>query len=407
MRIAYVVPYVPNQIRTRSYNLIIHLSKLGHEVDVFTVGSNQIDWQDAEALRSKCSKVVYYHQPLWRSLTNSLGASVTGQPLQSVYSWQPQLARHLTQLLAQKNGSGYDVIHVEHLRGSQYGVLLKSRFPHQSLVWDSVDCISHLFEQASAQSTDRFGRLITRFELGRTRKLEGKLLGQFDHVLVTSSIDRAALLALRQNGVRPAPISVLSNGVDQDFFHPNPAIARERETLVFSGKMSYHANISMVKYLVNEIMPRIWKSRPVTRLCIVGKDPSSEIRALARNPLITVTGTVDDIRPYLWRATVSVVPLLYGAGIQNKILEAMATGTPVVTTLGALSALGVRVGEELLAAGDSDGFAQVALRLIEDRNLQQKISESGASYVKAHHSWSSIASQLADIYQGTRKVNNN
>ena len=151
-------------------------------------------------------------------------------------------------------------------------------------------------------------------------------------------------------------------------FTPTPKSSGMSETIVFSGKMSYHANISMARYLVAEIMPRIWKTRPAARLYIVGKDPSSDFKELQSNPLITVTGTVDDIRPYLWRATVSVVPLLYGAGIQNKILEAMATGTPVVTTSRALSALHAQAGTELLAADDPDEFSQAVLGLIEDRD---------------------------------------
>ena len=122
MRIAYIVPYVPNQIRTRSYNLISHLSKLGHEVDVFTVGSNRTDQQDAELLTTIFAKVVYYDQPLWRSLANSVRASFSARPLQSVYSWQPDLAKHLVKLFVERNVAFYDAINVEHLRGSRYGV---------------------------------------------------------------------------------------------------------------------------------------------------------------------------------------------------------------------------------------------------------------------------------------------
>jgi hypothetical protein len=96
-----------------------------------------------------------------------------------------------------------------------------------------------------------------------------------------------------------------------EYFYPNPELQRDAETIVFTGKMSYHANISMVKYLVAEIMPRIWRVRPAARLYIVGKDPTADIKELQKDPRIIVTGTVDDIRPFLWRATVSVVPLLY------------------------------------------------------------------------------------------------
>src|SRR5687767_12556728 len=146
-------------------------------------------------------------------------------------------------------------------------------------------------------------------------------------------------------------------------------------------------------------MPRIWKLRPTARLYIVGKDPSPAIQQLRQNPLITVTGTVVDIRPFLWRATVSVVPLLYGAGIQNKILEAMATGAPVVTTCQALSALQAQPGKDLLVSDDPDGFSQAVLQLMANRDLQQKIGDAGVKYVETFHSWASIASQLVNIYQ--------
>ena len=301
----------------------------------------------------------------------------------------------------------FDIVHVEHLRGSRYGVFLKSRFPTMPVVWDSVDCISHLFQQAATQSRNFFGKFVTRFELPRTKKAEGDLVCAFDHVLTTSTVDRDALLELTRIGKRPSQISVLPNGVDLDYFRPNIEFLRDPETIVFSGKMSYHANISMVRYLVAEIMPRIWKVRPTARLCIVGKDPSPEIKALEKNHLITVTGTVNDIRPLLWCATVSVVPLLYGAGIQNKILEAMATGTPVVTTCKALPALQVQPGRDLLASNDPDEFSKAVLRVIEDRNLQQKLGDAGVVYARSFHSWPRIASQLAEIYQQVLSLNGN
>jgi glycosyltransferase involved in cell wall biosynthesis len=223
----------------------------------------------------------------------------------------------------------------------------------------------------------------------------------FDHVLVTSSTDRKALLGLVPAGKRPAPISVLPNGVDLEYFHPNAEYQREPDTLLFSGKMSYHANASMVRYLATKIMPRIWEKRPTAKLYIVGKDPSADIRDLGKHPLITVTGTVGDIRPFLWRATVSVVPLLYGAGIQNKILEAMATRTPVVTTSRTLSALNAQPGKELLVGDSPDEFSQAVLRLIEEQSLRQELGQAGEAYVRAHHNWVGIVHRLVDLYQET------
>ena len=400
MKIAYVVPYVPNLIRTRPYNLITQLAALGHEVEVFTLGSNRQDLVDAQTLKAKCGAVHYHVQPVWRSFLNSALAVPSTQPLQSVYSWQGGMAQKLAERVSRNE---FDVVHVEHLRGSRYGTYLKARFPASPVVWDSVDSISHLFEQAASQSRSFFGKFVTRFELPRTQKAEGNLICSFDQVLVTSTTDKNALLKLTPKDKRPSPISVLPNGVDLDYFQPNSDIQRDEETIVFSGKMSYHANISMVKYLVDEVMPRVWKVRPAARLIIVGKDPTPDIKAFAENPLIAVTGTVADIRPFLWCATVSVVPLLYGAGIQNKILEAMATGTPVVTTSRTLSALEAQPGTEILVADTADAFSAEVLRLLGNKTLVNKIGNAGLMYVQKNHSWKNITSRLVDVYRRVSK----
>jgi glycosyltransferase involved in cell wall biosynthesis len=279
-----------------------------------------------------------------------------------------------------------------------YGEYVKAKLPDTPVIWDSVDCISYLFKQASSQNAGGFGKFITRFELGRTQRMEGKLIGKFDHVIVTSETDRLALLELVFPVTATAPIDVLPNGVDLAYFHPNLNLQRSPETLVFSGKMSYHANVSMVKYLVGEIMPRVWKNRPSVRLKIVGKDPTFEVRAMGSDPRIEVTGTVDDIRPYLWKAALAVVPLVYGAGIQNKILEAMACGTPVITTPRTLSSLHVKPGRQLLVADQTEDFSQQILSLLEDQRLQKRIGSAGAAYVRDYHNWTVITNQLLLYY---------
>jgi glycosyltransferase involved in cell wall biosynthesis len=396
MKIAYIVPYVPNHIRTRPYNLINQLVSMGHKVSVFTLGSGKQDLRDLAALRSKVPDVHYQEQSVWYSLWNSLVAVPTSRPLQTVYSWNPILAKKLIGLLSVPGA--FDIVHIEHLRGSYYGQYVKSKLPHFPVVWDSVDCISYLFRQASTQNAGGFGKFITRFELGRTMLMEAKLISEFDQILVTSETDRNALLELASSNSNPAPISVLSNGVDMEYFHPNPEIQRDEESLVFSGKMSYHANISTVKYLVAEIMPRIWIKRPDVRLTIVGKDPPMDVRALGADPRITVTGTVDDIRPYLWRATAAVVPLVYGAGIQNKVLEAMACGTPVVTTSRTVSSLGITHGKELMVADGADDFSQTVLNLLENTTEQYELGSEASNYVQNHHSWIEIGRQLLMYY---------
>jgi len=196
-------------------------------------------------------------------------------------------------------------------------------------------------------------------------------------------------------------LSVLPNGVDLDYFCPDTTVSRDPATLVVSGKMSYHANVTMVVNLVREVMPLVWEKRPDVKLEIVGKDPARNILAMAEHPQIIVTGTVDDIRPYLQRATVSVAPVTYGAGIQNKVLEAMACGTPVVATPQAASALTAVDGRDLLVGNELSQIADLILKLINDSMLCKTIGENGYRYVTHQHNWSVIAEDLESYYQSS------
>ncbi len=403
MKILYIVPYVPNLIRARAVNLIRALTRRGNQVTVATLTANDQDRRDVEGLRAECTQVFAVDQPAWRSLLNAGLAVPSKKPLQAVYSWNPGLLQQiLSRLESGQNTPAFEVIHFEHLRGAQYGVELR-RYREQKgvripIIWDSVDCISYLFKQSSAQSHKLTSRLITRFELPRTQAYERWLVKQFDQVLVTSSKDRKAFQSLLAAEADSANINVLPNGVDLEYFIPDPGCEREPATLVVSGKMSYHANITMVLRLFSEIMPQIWQQRPDVRVWIVGKDPPKELQALDDPPRVVVTGSVPDIRPYLRAASVALAPLTYGAGIQNKVLEAMACGTPVVSTPLAMSGLETATGEELIVADNPAEFSQTVLALLDDPLKRQELSKAGRSYVERHHNWDQIAAQLEAIY---------
>jgi glycosyltransferase involved in cell wall biosynthesis len=189
--------------------------------------------------------------------------------------------------------------------------------------------------------------------------------------------------------------------VDLEYFSPSDEL-REPETLVYTGKMSYHANISAVLFLVEEVMPLIWAQRPQVKIQIVGKDPPRAVRFLenGNRNRIRVTGTVSDIRPYLRSATLAVAPVPYGAGIQNKVLEAMACGTPLVVTNQAVSALNnIIPGEHLLTGESPQAFADEALKLLEDSGLREDISVAARAYVERYHNWELIVHQLQGIYR--------
>jgi glycosyltransferase involved in cell wall biosynthesis len=235
-------------------------------------------------------------------------------------------------------------------------------------------------------------------------------------VVVTSEADRQALIDLSQSSLSPqrwsrerieAHVTVVPNGVDLEYFSPRPNPA-DTADIVFSGKMSYHANVTAAAGLARNIMPRIWTVHPGVRLWIVGKDPTELVRGLVnedpgvsaqRPSRILVTGTVDDIRPYLRQATIAVAPLRYAVGIQNKVLEAMACGAPVVASQAACAALTARPGRELLVGKNDDEIVAAVLTLLRDHSLRRRIAEAGRHFVERTHDWNAITGSLVDIYQ--------
>lgn len=399
MNLLFIVPYVPNRIRVRPYQLLRGVARRGHRVTLATLWSSDEERADLDALRTEGIEVIAARLSRSRSAWNCAAGLLTGRPLQADYCWEPELARQIEAALRTLR---YDVVYVEHLRGARYGLLARgvARAP---VVWDSVDCISHLFEQAAAQSESRQGRLMARFELPRTRRYEAWLLRQFDHALVTSEMDRRALLGLPADGLgAAAPLSVLPNGVDLAYFTPSDE-PRETATIVFTGKMSYHANVTAAVYLIGEVMPRVWARRPEARVVIVGKDPTREVRALAEGTeRVVVTGEVADMRPYLRRATLAVAPMPYGAGIQNKALEALACGTPLVATSQAVAALQAAPGQEVAVADGAEALAGAIVALLEDAGRRERLGRAGRRYVEREHDWGRVVGRLESVYEELR-----
>jgi glycosyltransferase involved in cell wall biosynthesis len=402
MNILFIVPYVPNLIRVRPYNLLRALAAQKHQITLLTLWTDPGELNDIDHLKSFLTNIYAYQLGHWRSFSNCVRVLPTREPLQSAYCWQPELKENLFELTANHSYKKYfDIVHVEHLRGIRYALELKKSRATQNIpiVWDSVDSITRLFDQTRAQSSRPFSRLMANFEYDRTRHLEALAPVNFDRTLVTSHADMETYLELADHPYDiNSTFSVLPNGVDLDYFQMDESISREAATLVVSGKMSYHANISMVNYLISEIMPLVWKEKPEVKLWIVGKDPPRRIQNLAKSSLIQVTGTVPDMRPYLQRATAAVVPLVYGTGVQNKVLESMACGTPVVSTSLAIAALGVLPGKDLLVADRPEEFARHILSLIESPELQRSLGMAGRQYVEENHRWGTIAKQLEGIY---------
>lgn len=402
-RILFVVPYTPSLIRVRPFQLIRHLAERGNRIFLATLWETPEEEAELKPLRDVCEQVWARPLPPGKKAWNCARAALSPHPIQSVFSWQPALYGDVVRWMMDGDGMhALDVAHIEHLRGSRYALAFRDfaavRGLRLPIVWDSVDCISHLFSQASGQTRKQFSRWIIRFELGRTRRYERWLMQQFDRLIVTSSADRDAFLSLGSDLEGSSSIRVLPNGVDLGYFSPEEGLDREPDTVVITGKMSYHANVTMCLDFVEKIWPLVKARRPWARLWIVGRAPSREVLRLGERPEITVTGSVADIRPYLRRASIAVAPLSYGAGIQNKVLEAMACGTPVVCTERAALALRARDGEHLLVKETPEAFAEAVLEMLSDPEKRERIGKLGRDYVVRMHGWDSIARQLEVIY---------
>jgi glycosyltransferase involved in cell wall biosynthesis len=391
LRILFVSPYLPSLIRVRPYNLIKALAERGHQVTLLALEPPGDDNSSLDSLREWCRCVQTVPLARWQTLWNGLCALPSQIPFQAAYSRSPQMSALIQRTL---EGTEFDVLHVEHLRGAE----LSRAVNGMPIVFDAVDSITLLFEQARQSGPTWRSRLMAGLDLARTRHYESHLLERYARVLVTSAQDGESLLRLSTGQDLDERLVVLPNGVDLGYFQPLD-VARDPATLIFTGKMSYHANLAAALDLASQVMPHVWAFRSDARLIIAGKDPSRELLALTADPRITVTGTVPDLRPYLARATIAVSPIRYGAGIQNKLLEAMAMATPVVSTPPATAALQIRPGRDLLVADTLRACGEAVLTLLADEGLRQLVGQAGRRYVETHHDWDRIAGGLEGVYR--------
>ncbi|WP_075060984.1 glycosyltransferase [Ornatilinea apprima] len=403
LRVLFIVPYIPSLIRVRPYQFIRTLSNKGIKIILASIITTSEDQRLVEELKPYLEELITIEFPSYNSYIHCMAGVAGTRPLQSLFSWSTKLAGKIEQRISDCAGDKkIDLIHFEHIRGGRYGEFLfsqmsRQRIPWTPLVWDSVDSISSLFRQSAGMAPSLQTRLISRFELERTRTYERKLTKFVDRVLVTSDRDKDAFVKIESDFEHK--ITVVPNGVDLNYFTPGEAEGRIPGTILISGKMSYHANARMVYHFVNEIFPLILEGFPDAKLWIVGKDPNSTIQAYANDPRITVTGQVPDMRPYLQKASVAVAPVVYGTGIQNKVLEAMACSTPVVTTPAAGVSIHGENGVDYFVAETPEDFANDVVCLLNNESKRLAMGAAGRRFVEKRHDWDLICDELAQKYR--------
>ena len=230
----------------------------------------------------------------------------------------------------------------------------------------------------------------------KTVKRERAACRRFDYVVAVSHADR--LTMQQQYGVEH--VAAVPTGVDTDYFRPRDVEPRAPHQLVFTGSMDWLPNEDAIRHFTEQVLPRIQQAVPDVVLTVVGRNPYPSLLELsARNPAVVVTGRVEDVRPYMERAAVYVVPLRIGGGTRLKIYEAMAMEKPIVSTTIGAEGLPVRNGAELLLADTAESFASAVVRLLTDESQARALGQRASLWVRAQFGWDKVADSFAEICQ--------
>jgi glycosyltransferase involved in cell wall biosynthesis len=288
------------------------------------------------------------------------------------------------------------------LRDEKYDIVLfsgKQTYPAIAGL-RSVPVVADICDATSVRIRGRMqhcgiGRIPALYaEYLHVRGVERRLVRQANHLVFASCRDREALL-----GGDGAHTSVIPNGVDLDFWSRNPGTPRGLDTMVLTGAMDYAPNKDAALFLIEQILPRVRRRVPGARLLIVGRDAPPDLVHAGKQAGACVTGLVPDVRPYLEEATVFVAPLRFGAGIQNKLLEAMAMGVPVVASPLAAEGLRTENGEvpPLVLARTPEKYVEHIVRSFEQARMNPEPDLDARAYVARNFVWSTSTARLEQV----------
>jgi len=302
---------------------------------------------------------------------------------------------HVSRILAEILQAGsFDAVQMEGVHLSAYLPVIGAAASRPVILadWHNIESeILHRYSQVNPSPPRRAYAWRTANLLERA---ETRFLGACDVHTVTSERERVRL----QSRNPAAEIHVIPNGVDVQYFGAQELdCGSPRTSLVFAGSMDYSANVDAVVWFVNHIWPALRQEHPALSFAIVGRDPTTEVRALAGDR-VTVTGTVPDVRPYYAGALAAVVPLRIGSGTRLKILEAMAAGIPVISTRLGAEGLDLEDGTHLLLADSADDMIAAVGRLAASSELWQRLSRSGREVVSRLYDWRALTEDLYRIH---------
>ena len=283
----------------------------------------------------------------------------------------------------------YDLIHYEMFHTGQYYLETNAR---SLLSLQNVD--SHIWRRLREQTPNPLRRALFRTQECAFRRFERTMCNRFNLVACASGVDRDLM-----DEICPELNSdVIPNGVDTTLYQPNHEV-EEEATLIYTGSMDWFPNEDAAIYFIDDILPTIQEKRPNLKFYVVGQFPSERLKRYGNRPGVIITGRVDDVKPYIARATVYVVPLRIGGGTRLKILEALAMGKAVVSTSVGAEGLNLSAGDEITIAEESATFADGVLQLMENGCMRRGLGDNGRRRVETEYDWRRIGEKLQRLYE--------
>lgn len=376
--------------RIRSANMFREMSK-SVDVTILCYTSQDDAPEDVEAMRGVCGRLelVPWHEVPTHSVRgylNVLKNAASSDAFVIAKYATPAMKRRVAELLAAES---YDLVVCDFLHMA--GNLDEVDFRPRVLFQHNVEAVIRRRQSREAGSLPL--KAYFWWDWFRLHRFEGRAGELFDHSIMVSDKDCETMA--RAYGIHDT--SSIPLGVDNEFFSPSPEEADEATHLVFTGSMDWLPNQDATEFFVGEVMPRLREHGRFV-FWVVGRNPPASIRALAEeHDDVEVTGTVDDIRPYLRRGHVYVVPLRIGGGTRIKIFEAMAMQRAVVSTSIGAEGLPVTHGEDCLIADTPQELADAIVALADDLERRGKVAEAGRRLVAENYSWSVAADRFRAI----------
>jgi polysaccharide biosynthesis protein PslH len=395
MKILMLTPYLPYPLlsggQIRTYNLLKKLAKK-HEITLFALIKEESERQHVQELEKYCKKVRVFkrsNRPFtWKNIIQTAFSTF---PFLVIRNYVPETIKAIEQELSV---GSYDLIHAETFYMMPH--LPETEVP-TILVEQTIEYLG--YESYAEQTKWPFLKPLLKIDINKIKQWERYYWQWCDKLIVMSDEDKTFIA---QEIGNPDKIEVVANGVDMAWFDQKSKKLPEDLTVLSVGTFKWLPNVEAVSFLVDQVWPKLKSLMPQAKLWIVGNAPTREVLAFQeKDASITVTGGIPDIRDAFKRAHVLVAPVFSGKGTRYKILEAMASETPIVATDIAVEGLGVRNEEEVLIGNTAEELAEQTARLLKDEELRHKLATRAKAFVKNQYDWQYISHKLDEVYRNT------